>query len=315
LLSRFDEARSEIETSIAVWRQLAGPGANDAPTQFELARALQQLGAVSRLPRLAERGEPALREAAECLEVLVRQQPKRADYRLALARTLRLLSPIMMRAGQRDESLAAINRTLSLLEALHGENPAQPEYLTELVETNLTLNLDSPLVRLPVARRRIEQAVGYAEELSRQHRDVPAYTALRSRASARLGEVLQRQGDAPGACRELDTARVLLDDLIHRFSQVPIYHLQRGELLLTLGAALRDEGRLADSRAALEAALQDFDIYLQYVPASFAARSRQAQVYRSLAVTLQRLGEPALANEATAEAERLRLDSPSAAGR
>ncbi len=113
----------------------------------------------------------------------------------------------------------------------------------------------------------------------------------------------------------MDAARVLLDDLIHRFPQVPIYHLQRGELRLTLGAALRDEGRLAESRAVLEAALQDLDIYLQAVPRSFAARSRQAQVYRSLAVTLQRLGEPALANEATAKAEKLSLDSPSAAGR
>jgi tetratricopeptide (TPR) repeat protein len=297
-----------LEQAIAARRQLATQSPNDLQAKFDLACSLQQLGGLSRLPRLAERCEPALREAAKLLEALVQRQPNRADYRLALARTLRLLSPIMMRAGQRDESLAAINRTLSLLEALHGENPAQPEYLTELVETNLTLNLDSPLVRLPVARRRFEQAVGYAEELSRQHRDVPAYTALRSRASARLGEMLQRQGDAPGACRELDTARVLLDDLIRRFPQVPIHRLQRGELLLTLGAALRDEARLADSRTALQTAVQDLDIYLQAVPRSFVARNRQAQTYRSLAATLGRLGETTLAAEATAKANRLRRD-------
>jgi tetratricopeptide (TPR) repeat protein len=308
LLSRFDEARGELEQAIAARRQLVGQSPDDLQAKFALACVLQQLGGLSRLPRLAERGEPALREAAEMLEALVQQQPNRADYRLALARTLRLLSPIMMRAGQRDESLAAINRTLPLLEALHGENPAQPEYLTELVETNLTLNLDSPLVRLPVARRRFEQAVLYAEELSRQHRDVPAYTALRSRASARLGEVLQRQGDAPGACRELDAAGVLLDDLIRRFSQVPIYRLQRGELLLTLGAALREDGQLAESRLALESGLQDLGVYLQAVPRSTVARSRQAQSYRSLAATLQRLGETALAAKALARAEQLRRD-------
>ena len=70
-----------------------------------------------------------------------------------------------MRAGQRDESLAAINRTFLLLEGLHGESPANPEYLTELAESYLTVNLDSPTVRMPVARRLFEQAVRYAGTL------------------------------------------------------------------------------------------------------------------------------------------------------
>lgn len=146
------------------------------------------------------------------------------------------------------------------------------------------------------------------EAVYRQQRDVPAYAALRSRASARLGEVLQRQGEAQAAHRELDTAHTLLDDLVRRFPQVPSYHIQRAELMLTLGTALRDDGQLADSRIALETALDDLDVYLQAVPRSFVARNRQAQTYRSLAATLGRLGETTLAAEASAKANRLRRD-------
>jgi len=86
---------------------------------------------------------------------------------------------------------------------------------------------------------------------------------LRSRASARLGEVLQRQGDTKTARSEPEAARALLNDLIGRFPHVPNYRLQRGEVLLTLGSALREEGPLAESRITLETALQDLDIYLQ----------------------------------------------------
>ena len=68
---------------------------------------------------------------------------------------------------------------------------------------------------------------------------------------------------------------------------------------------MRDEGQLAESRTTLETALQELDISLQAVPRSFVARNRQPQTYRSLAATLERLGEATLASEAAAKTEQL----------
>ncbi|MBC7822245.1 MAG: protein kinase [Planctomycetaceae bacterium] len=302
LLSRVDDARSEFDRTVALRRQLAEQAADDPQTKFELARALQQLGGMSRLPRVVQQGEASLREAAQLLEILVSSHPARTDFRLILARTLRGLSPLLMRAGQREESLTANTRALALLDALHEESPSNPEFLAELAEANLSLDLDSPAIRLPLARRRFEQAVRFADELYRQQSHVPAYAVLRSRAAARLGDVLQRQGEASSSLRELDTARDILNDLIRRFPSIPLYRLLRGEASLTAGTSYRDDRQLSQSRAALEAGISDLESYLTAVPRSSAARNRRMQAYRNLATTLTLLGEPQLAAEAISKA-------------
>jgi hypothetical protein len=201
----------------------------------------------------ASEGREQLTQAMTLLERLVEEDPARAEYRLALARSSRILglidTPLDRRAtpgAQTGESEQLIKRAAGLLDALVHEHPENREYRMELAMAQDALG------NLFLSRNQL----GAAEQEYRRSAD--SYRSLLEPSpSARDVDLRVRMA------KSLQNLAVIVQQTDHRRAS-PGYYAESRRLLTE---ALKIEPRRDEATLALGATLLNWGIFCSFDPA------------------------------------------------
>jgi hypothetical protein len=170
--------RAQLEDSLGFYREVVKLREDEDPAvRFDVAEAYNQAGYnQDRLDRGAE-GREQMTQALSMLERLVKEDPARAEYRFALARTCRDLGLSLSQAIPRTapaeayaEAEELMRRSVTLLEALVRESPENRDYRCGLADSqndlgvyfegySTTLSGFSPRRNLAECERWFQQAV------------------------------------------------------------------------------------------------------------------------------------------------------------
>ncbi|MDZ4848819.1 MAG: hypothetical protein SGI77_05965 [Pirellulaceae bacterium] len=234
---RLNEAMQEFQIAKRTLRRLADERPFDRNARLQLATVLIDSWSGLVPPRLATQAESEYHEALTIIDELLIAEPQSTTCRLLLARCYRSIAPVLGRRQQRAEAIEATAQSLRILEGLVAEHPNAPDYKFELIATNLQLDVDSPGVRIELARQRFSRAVELAIELTRQTPNMPQYETIQCRAETQLGIVLRR-------ANEMDAALASLNDAISGLSAVDARRPNVFLVLQSLAVAQLELGEL-----------------------------------------------------------------------
>lgn len=189
-------ARTELEGAVALLTELPS---DDVNRRWHLARSLLNLGAVRRL--LNEPGPAAAvyKEATLLFEGLIRQVPRRREFRHELAKLLINQANLHLKERDAVQATALFLHARDLLTKLAEDFPLTPEHRSDQATAcnGLAATAFERRDRAEAERWLIESADAWRKVLA-THPAVPDYHAGLGMALGNLGRVrLTRDGNAP----------------------------------------------------------------------------------------------------------------------
>ena len=312
-LGRFLEKTGHLEDAQYQYRLvrqiLASKTSNSPECRFELASACGNLGSLSW--RLWRPGEAVsnLRQASELLQQLVREQPDRAEFRLALARAYLSHVPYAP-GGRRVEEVAQWHsQAMEILHDLVNSFPEVPDYRCELSEWLIITSNRGPAAEdRAKAETQLREAVELVREIADEYPMVPRYRTALAWSLQRLGRLLQQSNRREEAEPIQSKAVELYTSLWTRFPNIFAYQFFLATTLHAHGETLRELDRLPESRQCLERAVAETESYLRSNPNLPMGRATLALQYHSLEETLRQLDEVSQADAAARKAHEIQAE-------
>jgi hypothetical protein len=196
-----------------------------------------------------------------------------------------------------------------MLERLAEESPSTREIRLEWAEV---FTLPESRLTEPEVLAGVEERLHRALAIAAESTDPPAArrTALAGRAQLRLGAVLQREDrtqEAEAAYRE--SVR-LQQSLAKEAPLFPFFQIDLCAARQALADFLLQHDRLPEARAVLRESIVELERWQAGGPAGWLRQKLLTTQYHHEAAVLTRMGETALAAEATRTAERLARSPP-----
>ncbi|MCI0459577.1 MAG: serine/threonine-protein kinase [Gemmataceae bacterium] len=232
-----------------------------------------------------------------------RQNATNAKLRREAARAYRRVGDVQQRLNQFTKADTAYRRSASILEQLAEETEATAEQRLEWAETyTLPQPRTASAWELDEGETRLRKALTIAAES-----DDPISwrrPTLAARTQMRLGTVLQHQGrpdEAEEAYRESVRLRKALAD---GKPQPPFFEVDLCAARQALADFLLQRERLADARTVYRESIAELERLSGNGPGSWIRNKLLSEQNQALAAALTRMGETALAAEATERAAR-----------
>ena len=259
------------------------------------------------------------------MEQLVAEHPDVAEYRLALARAYRRHHPIPTKSSHERRRGWFRTEAVTIIEELAEEFPQVPDYQCELSETLAAMSLESSgfagafkLEGHSKHESQLRRAVELAERLTYEYPEIPRYRGALARSQKDLAWLLHTTNRPHTAEPLVAEAVGIYEDLWEEFPAVSAYQFFLAMTLQFHGGVLRDVDQLAESREAIERAIELQESYLAAKPGTTFGNSMLARQNDSLAETLMLLGAEDEAAEAARRAKRyvkVSRNGPSGDGR
>jgi eukaryotic-like serine/threonine-protein kinase len=198
-LSRHDEARTQLESAIALLRESAALSP-DGAVQASWAKSEYELGLVQLSRADYRASEASLRMAIEIWTSLAAAHPDTAAYAKGLADCFSGVGVLQHHAGDASGSVASYRQAIAIWAKLADSQPDVPEYLSgrALCAANLGL-AQQETGDLAAAAKSLEQAIAIYDKLLVGKPDVPSYQNALAHAHVSLGTVRQATGELPRA--------------------------------------------------------------------------------------------------------------------
>jgi len=190
---------------------------HDESAQFELAKALQKIGGISREGGSVAESVAAFRQAVELLDALHKSDPHSIEYQDDLAACYNDLAVAERDTGDRESALASHQRALTIWQKLADANVSVVEYQSHLavVHNNLGL-LQRDTGEADAALANFRQALAILEKLTGADPGAAEHQSELAKVCLNVGLSLGRTGDREGAldhCRRaLEISEKLVDD-------------------------------------------------------------------------------------------------------
>ena len=314
-VEKFMACFENAETHFNEARQILIERADHSPQcRYELAHTLSNLGSVSWHQKLLAEAAQHDRDAIQLLERLVAEHPDMAEYRLALAHAYRHHHPVPTEDNPERGQAWYRKEAVSIIEALAKQFPQVPDYQCELCETLAATSLKSSgfaggafhFGGRSKQMAQLRQAVELAKSLAREYPEIPRYRGTLARCQKDLAWLLQLTHRPRMAEPLIAEAVTRYERLWEDFPEVGAYRFFLAGALHFHGNVLRDVDRLADSRQALERAVELQQAYVAAKPDRVFGKSMLAHQNDSLARTLKLLGDEDEADKATRRAKEIR---------
>lgn len=311
ILGRLEASRTHFNQA----RQLLAKRVGDAPPfPYELAHTHSNLGSVLWYQGKPEEAVRNDRQAIQLLEQLVAEHPRKAEYRLALARAYRRYHPNRNNGAEERKRDWFRAEAVSTIEELVQEFPQVPDYQCELSETLAMVTFESfgfPRGPRKFGRHRtpeshLRRAVDLAKGITDKYPEIPRYRGALARSQKDLARLLHTTNRPRMAEALIADAVEIYEDLWEEFPAVTSYQFFLAAALQSHGDVLRDLGRLTDSRQAIERSIEQQESYLKANPDAVFGRSMLARQNDSLAKTLALLDADDEADEAARRAKEIR---------
>jgi serine/threonine protein kinase len=254
------------------------------------------------LSRLQEKHHRAL----ELLHELVAEEPKNADYQLALARCYRNQWSVVRRANQTDIADKSLDESIRILDQLVAGHPNNPQFRFELADT-LSLTGWPPPATAPdeESRKRLERAVALGQELNAALPSVPEYRALLAGSHAKLASIERRSLELAAADEHYRQAVTLQTALAEQYPAAPIFRFSLGRPLREWGDLKRERGQLAESRQVFENGIKSFELARDSSQENPFYDRALGDLYQGLSETLRKVGDDTAADQAVRKAREL----------
>jgi serine/threonine protein kinase/tetratricopeptide (TPR) repeat protein len=190
---------------------------HDESARFELAKALQKIGGISREGGSIAESVTAFTQAVELLDALHLAAPNSVDYQDDLAACYNDLAVAERDTGDRESALASHQRALAIWRKLADRDASVAEYQSHLAVSHNNLGLlqrdtgdaDAALANFQQALAILEKLVG-ADPGAPEHQSEMAKVCLNVGLS--LGRTSDREGALAHCRRALEISEKLVDD-------------------------------------------------------------------------------------------------------
>jgi len=275
-----DKARQSYESALTRWAGLSVITVADSPVYATCrsgeARAHNSLGLIHWAKRDFEEAERAYTSACNIWEGLREQDAKNPEYGHELAGTYNNLGVIYWAIGQSTSARETCHRARAIWQHLVALHPRVPEYRSGLAGVYNSLHaLYQADGDLESAMHMCSQAISILDDLARKHPDVPQYQNDLARTHTSLGVLYEAKAESlPGEtaeqaavrdrCRqaakaEYEIARVIHEDLVHRFPDLPEYQSCLARTHNRLGLWHAAAGLADEAARSFEAAAQMYE--------------------------------------------------------
>ena len=226
--------------------------------------------------------------AVGLLNELVQSDPDNVNYRLAMARCLRNRVWIDLRHGP-DIAASTLDRSITMLQELVNETPADPRLQYELADTLcLRIRVPNQEDADPTYAERISRAVEICEDLLKAFPDYAEYQALMASALIRRGFQTRETADAALADEDFLRAIDIQRRLASRFPTVAVHQLAFVRSLQGRGYYLKSIDNREGARTLFGEAVSILDRYAESHPDNEGIQrllEQTARVWKELSVT------------------------------
>ncbi len=203
---------------------------------------------------LTEEQKNFLRHALKDYEEFTKETGETPEQRLGLARAYYRVGIIQYRLGLPEEADVAFKRSLALLDRLHGDHPAVPEYAQDLAKTHTGRGIVfNALGRVEEALVAHDAALKIQKIMVRDN-PIPDYAEGLALTHNNRGGLLQKLGRVKEALAAYDTAQKIQQTLVNEHPAVPAYAEDLAGTLYNRAGLLEDLGRREEALAGFDAA-------------------------------------------------------------
>ena len=240
-----DEQRKEAESQrneAESQRQQAEVARKEATANLQKAReAVDKMltrvasDTLDDVPQMEPVRKALLEDALKFYQGFLQQKHANPALRLDTGRALERVGFIYHYFGQHDDAVNALRQSVTLLEELVVDFPAEPDYLAALAESCIWfgLELSWTLERYQEGEPVLRRAVALSEKLSDEFPLTPRHRERLVQARKNLAYALANLGRTRDAAEEYRSGLALAEKLADQFPTEPGYHeLQAGILHL-----------------------------------------------------------------------------------
>jgi tetratricopeptide (TPR) repeat protein len=249
-------------------------------------------------------------QARTLLAELLAESPGNVEFRRALAHCHRSVLPVAWANGDERLASTAKQESVTILRKLVDEYVDNAQYQFDLADTlAMTKYADSgtPLSKTDVEG--LQESVALANQLHKKFSTALEYTVLLANTHHKLASHFIAAKNWSDAEPNLAATVGLFESLVASSPSHPLFQVELARARWKLGEGYRRNGSLEVSRQTLEKAIGDYQEFQTSESGRKSSVGLLVGLYRQLARTLEQLGEPDLANEATEMAESFRRPS------